>query len=199
MFVGEAPGRATRTSRACRSSAQAGKLLDKLLGEIGLAREDVFIANVLKCRPPGNRDPQPAEIENCQDYLLRQVELIEPRVICTLGNFATKLLRGDPTGITRLHGQRGDRVIGRPRAVRLYPLFHPAAALYTPLDARDAARGLRAAARRCWRWTRRRSPRPSARARARAGRPEPEPAEEPETPAWAKPGDVPEDPQLGLF
>ena len=93
----------------------------------------MFISNVLKCRPPGNRDPHPAEIENCQDYLFRQVELIEPRVICTLGNFATKLLRGDPTGITRLHGRAEVRVVG-PRAVRLYPLFHPAAALYTPAN-----------------------------------------------------------------
>jgi uracil DNA glycosylase superfamily protein/LAGLIDADG DNA endonuclease family protein len=85
------------------------------------------------CRPPGNRDPHPAEIDACQDYLMRQVELIEPRVICTLGNFATKLLRGEPTGITRLHGRAEVRTIG-PRAVRLYPLFHPAAALYTPAN-----------------------------------------------------------------
>ena len=88
---------------------------------------------VHNCRPPGNRDPHPAEIEACQEYLLRQVELIEPRVICTLGNFATKLLRGEPTGITRLHGREEVRTIGR-RAVRLYPLFHPAAALYTPAN-----------------------------------------------------------------
>jgi uracil-DNA glycosylase family 4 len=88
---------------------------------------------VHNCRPPGNRDPHPEEIENCQDYLLRQVELIEPRVICTLGNFATKLLRADPTGITRLHGREEVRVIGS-RAVRLYPIFHPAAALYTPAN-----------------------------------------------------------------
>ncbi|MGH2944065.1 MAG: uracil-DNA glycosylase family protein, partial [Solirubrobacteraceae bacterium] len=85
---------------------------------------------VHNCRPPGNRDPQPAEIENCSDYLMRQVQLIQPRVICTLGNFSTKLLRGEPTGISRLHGQAEIRVIGE-RAVRLYPLFHPAAALYT--------------------------------------------------------------------
>jgi uracil-DNA glycosylase len=96
-----------------------------------MARADVFIANVLKCRPPGNRDPHPAEIENCREYLYRQVELIQPRVICTLGNFSTKLLREDPTGITRLHGQPEVLVVGR-RAVRLYPIFHPAAALYTP-------------------------------------------------------------------
>jgi uracil-DNA glycosylase len=130
MFVGEAPG-ANEDRQGLPFVGQAGKLLDTLLGEVGMAREDVFVANVLKCRPPGNRDPHPAEIEACQDYLLRQVELIEPRVICTLGNFATKLLRGDPTGITRLHGRAEVLTIGR-RAVRLYPLFHPAAALYTP-------------------------------------------------------------------
>ncbi len=86
---------------------------------------------VHNCRPPGNRDPQPIEIDNCQEYLLRQVELIQPTVICTLGNFSTKLLRGDPTGITRLHGQPEVIALGS-RAVRLYPIFHPAAALYTP-------------------------------------------------------------------
>jgi uracil-DNA glycosylase len=86
---------------------------------------------VHNCRPPGNRDPLPIELENCQEYLLRQVELIQPTVICTLGNFSTKLLRGDPTGITRLHGQPEVLVLGK-RAVRLYPIYHPAAALYTP-------------------------------------------------------------------
>ncbi len=130
MFVGEAPG-ANEDKLGLPFVGQAGKLLERLLAEIGLERSDVFIANVLKCRPPGNRDPHPVEIDNCQDYLMRQVELIEPRVICTLGNFATKLLRGEPTGITRLHGQPEIRVLGE-RAVRLYPLFHPAAALYTP-------------------------------------------------------------------
>jgi uracil-DNA glycosylase family 4 len=88
---------------------------------------------VHNCRPPGNRDPHPAEIDACQDYLFKQVELIEPRVVCTLGNFATKLLRGDPTGITRLRGREEVRVVG-PRAVRLFPIFHPAAALYTPAN-----------------------------------------------------------------
>jgi uracil-DNA glycosylase len=132
MFVGEAPG-ANEDKQGLPFVGQAGKLLDKLLAEIGMARGDVWICNVLKCRPPGNRDPHPAEIEACQGYLMRQVELIEPRVICTLGNFATKLLRGEPTGITRLHGREEVRVIG-PRAVRLYPIFHPAAALYTPAN-----------------------------------------------------------------
>jgi uracil-DNA glycosylase len=86
---------------------------------------------VHNCRPPGNRDPQPIEIENCRDYLYSQVQLIEPKVICTLGNFATKLLRDDKTGITRLHGRPELLAVG-PRIVRLYPIFHPAAALYTP-------------------------------------------------------------------
>lgn len=86
---------------------------------------------VHNCRPPGNRDPHPAEIDNCQDYLLRQVALVQPTVICTLGNFSTKLLRADPTGITKLHGRAEVLTIGS-RAVHLYPLFHPAAALYTP-------------------------------------------------------------------
>jgi DNA polymerase len=130
MFVGEAPG-ASEDERGLPFVGRAGKLLSTLLVEIGLAREDVFICNTLKCRPPGNRDPQPIEIENCQEYLLRQVELIQPTVICTLGNFSTKLLRGDPTGITRLHGQPEVLVLGA-RAVRLYPIYHPAAALYTP-------------------------------------------------------------------
>jgi DNA polymerase len=130
MFVGEAPG-ANEDKQGLPFVGQAGKLLDKLLGEIGMDRRQVFVVNVLKCRPPGNRDPLPGEIESCQDYLWRQVELIEPTVICSLGNFSTKLLRGDPTGITRLHGVPEVRVVGT-RAVRLYPLFHPAAALYTP-------------------------------------------------------------------
>jgi DNA polymerase len=132
MFVGEAPG-ANEDRQGLPFVGQAGRLLDQLLAEVGLERGDVFIANVLKCRPPGNRDPHPAEIEACQSYLMRQVELIQPRVICTLGNFSTKLLRGDSTGITRLHGREEIRVVG-PRAVRLYPIFHPAAALYTPAN-----------------------------------------------------------------
>jgi uracil-DNA glycosylase family 4 len=130
MFIGEAPG-ASEDEQGLPFVGRAGKLLGQLLEEIGLQREDVFIANTLKCRPPGNRDPQPIEIDNCREYLLSQVELIEPSVICSLGNFSTKLLRGDPTGITRLHGQPEVIELGS-RAVRLYPIFHPAAALYTP-------------------------------------------------------------------
>jgi DNA polymerase len=129
MFVGEAPG-ANEDRMGLPFVGQAGKLLDKLLGEIGLERAGVFVINTLKCRPPDNRDPHPNEIEACRSYLDKQIELIEPAVICTLGNFSTKLLRADVTGISRLHGQEEVRVIG-PRAVRLYPLYHPAAALYT--------------------------------------------------------------------
>ncbi|MBO0767787.1 MAG: uracil-DNA glycosylase [Solirubrobacterales bacterium] len=129
MFVGEAPGK-TEDQQGLPFVGQAGKLLERLLGEIGLERKDVFIANTLKCRPPGNRDPNPGELAACRKYLFSQLELIQPTVIATLGNFATKLLREDPTGITRIHGVVEERVIG-PRAVRLYPLFHPAAALYT--------------------------------------------------------------------
>jgi uracil-DNA glycosylase len=130
MFIGEAPG-ANEDRLGLPFIGQAGKLLDKLLEEIGLERKDVFVANVIKCRPPSNRDPHPNEIEACEEYLRRQIELIEPAVICTLGNFSTKLLRGDSTGISRLHGSQEVRTIGS-RAVRLYPLYHPAAALYTP-------------------------------------------------------------------
>ncbi|HXB16818.1 MAG TPA: uracil-DNA glycosylase [Solirubrobacteraceae bacterium] len=130
MFVGEAPG-ASEDEQGLPFVGRAGKLLSQLLEEIGLDRSQTFVCNVLKCRPPGNRDPQPIEIENCRSYLLSQVELIEPTVICSLGNFSTKLLRADPTGITRLHGQAELVEIGS-RAVRLYPIYHPAAALYTP-------------------------------------------------------------------
>lgn len=130
MFIGEAPG-ASEDEQGLPFVGRAGKLLETLLEEIGMARKDVFIANTLKCRPPGNRDPLPMEIDNCREYLYRQVELIQPRVICSLGNFSTKLLREDPTGITRLHGKPEELTLGR-RTVRLYPIFHPAAALYTP-------------------------------------------------------------------
>ena len=130
MFVGEAPG-FHEDKQGVPFVGQAGKLLEKLLAGIGLWRDDVYIANVLKCRPPGNRDPQQDEIESCEPHLFRQIELIEPKVIATLGNFATKLLSGRPLGITRVHGQEQALTIAG-RGVVLYPLYHPAAALYTP-------------------------------------------------------------------
>src|SRR6516164_10953926 len=127
MFVGEAPG-FHEDQQGVPFVGQAGKLLDKLLAGIGLTRADVFVANVLKCRPPGNRDPLPEEIEACEGHLFRQIELIRPKVVATLGNFATKLLSGKPLGITRVHGQDQAVTLGGSR-VLLYPLFHPAAAL----------------------------------------------------------------------
>ncbi len=130
MFVGEAPG-FHEDANGVPFVGQAGKLLEKLLNGIGLSREDVYVANVLKCRPPGNRDPLPDEIQACESHLFRQVELIRPALVCTLGNFATKLLSGKPTGITRVHGVPQQVVLGG-NAVTLLPLFHPAAALYTP-------------------------------------------------------------------
>jgi uracil-DNA glycosylase len=130
MFVGEAPG-AEEDRQGLPFVGRAGQLLNQLLEEIGLSREDVFIANVLKSRPPGNRDPLPLEIEACEPYLLEQVRLIEPKVVCTLGNFATKLLSGNPTGITKVRGAPQVHELGG-RAVFLLPLFHPAAALRTP-------------------------------------------------------------------
>jgi uracil-DNA glycosylase family 4 len=130
MFVGEAPG-AEEDRQGLPFVGRAGGLLNELLGEIGLRREDVFVTNVLRCRPPGNRDPQPVEIEACSSYLERSVELIEPRVIATLGNFATKLLTGSRVGITRVRGTPQVHRVGQ-RTVFLMPLLHPAAALRTP-------------------------------------------------------------------
>jgi len=130
MFVGEAPG-FHEDKQGVPFVGAAGKLLEQLLTGIGLTREEVYIANVIKCRPPGNRDPQPEEIQACESHLWRQIELIEPRVVATLGNFATKLLSGRPTGITRVHGQEQETTLGG-RRVLLYPIYHPAAALYTP-------------------------------------------------------------------
>ena len=130
MFVGEAPGY-HEDQQGRPFVGQAGKLLEQLLASIQLTREQVYIANVLKSRPPNNRDPRPEEIEACQPYLWRQIALIKPRVICTLGNFATKLLSGNPAGITRVHGHPQVAEIGGHKTY-LYPIFHPAAALYTP-------------------------------------------------------------------
>jgi uracil-DNA glycosylase family 4 len=130
MFVGEAPG-FHEDKQGFPFVGQAGKLLDRLLEGIGLTREQVYVANVIKCKPPGNRDPQPDEIEACEGHLFRQIELIEPKLIATLGNFATKLLSGKPHGITRVHGRPQQTTLGG-LPVTLYPIYHPAAALYTP-------------------------------------------------------------------
>src|SRR5881398_1431436 len=166
MFVGEAPG-FHEDQQGMPFVGQAGKLLDRLLAGIGLEREQVYIANVLKCRPPGNRDPQPDEIEACEGHLFRQVALIEPKVVATLGNFATKLLSGKPTGITRVHGAEQKATLGG-RRVLLYPLYHPAAALYTPAMLRVLEEDFRRLPDLLWR-----TPQPPA---VVVPEPEPEPA-----------------------
>ncbi|MGZ4201560.1 MAG: uracil-DNA glycosylase family protein [Thermoleophilaceae bacterium] len=127
MFVGEAPG-FHEDQQGKPFVGAAGKLLEKLLADIELKRDDVFIANVLKSRPPGNRDPQPEEIEACKPYLMRQIELIRPLVICTLGNFSTKLLTRRQDGITRVHGKPQQHTIAG-LELTIYPIYHPAAGL----------------------------------------------------------------------
>jgi uracil-DNA glycosylase family 4 len=130
MFIGEAPG-AEEDRLGIPFVGRAGKLLNELLGEIGLDRESVFIANTLMCRPPGNRDPQPEELDACRPYLLEKVKLIEPKVIATLGNFATKLITRNQTGITRVRGKPQVHELGE-RTLQVFPILHPAAALRTP-------------------------------------------------------------------
>jgi uracil-DNA glycosylase len=130
MLVGEAPGY-HEDQGGEPFAGQTGELLERLLYGIGLQREEVYLANVLKCRPPQNRDPLEAEIAACEPHLFRQIELIRPRVVATLGNFATRLLSGRPFGITKVHGQEHEVTLASATVV-LYPLYHPAAALYTP-------------------------------------------------------------------
>lgn len=130
MFVGEAPG-FHEDKNGVPFVGAAGKLLSKLLEGIGLSRDDVYITNVLRCRPPGNRDPLPDEIAACETHLFKTIQLVEPKLIATLGNFSTKLLSGKPNGITQVHGREQKVTLGG-MDVTLYPIFHPAAALYTP-------------------------------------------------------------------
>ena len=123
LFIGEAPGQ-HEDKQGEPFVGAAGQLLTRMLGEIGLTREQVYIANILKCRPPGNRDPQEDEIETCTPWLIEQISLIQPQVVVTLGNFATKFVLQTQTGITRMRGSvypwHGRTVI---------PTFHPAAIL----------------------------------------------------------------------
>ena len=130
MFVGEAPG-AEEDWQGLPFVGRAGSFLTELIEGIGMTRDEVFINNVILCRPPGNRDPQPEEIDSCRPWLEQRISLIQPRVICTLGNFATKLLTANPTGITKVRGTPQEHVIGG-RSVYMLPLFHPAAGLRTP-------------------------------------------------------------------
>ena len=123
MFIGEGPGY-HEDQQGVPFVGAAGQLLNTLLGEIGLSREEVRITNTVLCRPPGNRDPMPDELESCRPYLSQQIELVDPKVIVTLGNFATRVILDRPVAISRVRGQRfplGGRVV--------IPTFHPAAVL----------------------------------------------------------------------
>lgn len=124
MFVGEAPG-FYEDRQGEPFVGAAGKLLTELLQSIGLERSDIYIANVIKCRPPNNRDPLPDEIDTCKPFLLQQIALIQPKLVCTLGNFATQTLLERKVGITKVRGQ----VIQLEHFV-VFPLLHPAAALH---------------------------------------------------------------------
>lgn len=126
LFIGEAPGR-NEDLQGKPFVGQAGKILDELLSSIGFNRSDVFIANVLKCRPPENRDPKLEEINMCKKYLFKQIEIIDPKIICTMGKYSTHLILNTDTGITKLRGK-----VFRVKNRMVLPINHPAAALYTP-------------------------------------------------------------------
>ncbi len=124
MFVGEGPG-FYEDRQGEPFVGAAGKLLNELLTSAGLSRSQVYIANVIKCRPPNNRDPEPDEVETCKPFLMQQIELINPKVICTLGNWATQTILGRKVGITKVRGQ-----VIKHENVTIFPLLHPAAALH---------------------------------------------------------------------
>ena len=120
LFIGEAPGE-EEDLQGRPFVGRAGKFLDQMIERIGLRREEVFICNVLKCRPPNNRDPEPAEAEACKEYLLSQLELIGPKIICTLGKHAYNTLFGVDEKITRIRG-----VLTSYNGIKLLPTYHPA-------------------------------------------------------------------------
>ena len=130
VLVGEAPG-FHEDRDGLPFAGRSRELLERLLDAVGIRIDEVYLATVLKCRPPGNRDPLPEESAACEPYLYRQLELVRPRVVASLGSFATALLSGRALGITRVHGQEQQITLGE-RTMTLYPLYHPAAALYTP-------------------------------------------------------------------
>src|SRR5580765_4283032 len=137
MFVGEGPGY-YEDKQGEPFVGAAGQLLNRMLGEIGLRREDVYIANVVKCRPPGNRDPLPDEIQSCRPYLEAQIAGIRPRVVVTLGNFATRVILDRQVSISRVRGQRFE-IEGR----TVLPTFHPAAILHGGGEASSQMQALR--------------------------------------------------------
>ena len=124
MFVGEAPG-FHEDKQGIPFVGAAGKLLTELLESAGLSRSQIYIANVIKCRPPNNRNPEPDEVDACQPFLLQQIQLIKPHLVCSLGNFATQTLLGRKIGITKVHGRQVQLT-----DFLLFPLYHPAAALH---------------------------------------------------------------------
>ncbi len=124
MFVGEGPG-FHEDRQGEPFVGAAGKLLNELLESAGLSRKEIYIANVIKCRPPNNRDPEPDEVETCKPFLMQQIQLIQPKLVCSLGNWATQTLLEKKVGITKVRGQ----AIPLKEFV-LFPLFHPAAALH---------------------------------------------------------------------
>lgn len=132
MFIGEAPGY-SEDVKGRPFVGSAGKLLDKLLSEIGFSRGDVFICNVLKCRPPGNREPTPNEIQTCTPYLDRQIKAVEPRFAVTLGNYSTAYIFSKAylpfSSITQVHGKLYEAMVFD-LEMMIFPTFHPAAALY---------------------------------------------------------------------
>ncbi|HLB61495.1 MAG TPA: uracil-DNA glycosylase [Actinomycetota bacterium] len=138
MFIGEGPG-FHEDKQGEPFVGAAGQLLTRLLGDVGLSREDVYICNVIKCRPPGNRDPLPDEIEACAPWIDEQIELVEPRLIVTLGNFATRFILEKQVSISRVRGQR---FAARGRTV--IPTFHPAAVLHGGGEASSQMESLRA-------------------------------------------------------
>jgi DNA polymerase len=131
MFVGEAPG-ADEDIQGIPFVGRAGQLLTKIIEAIGLKRDDVYIANVIKCRPPGNRNPDPDEVEACEGFLVRQIDSIRPKVIVALGTFAAKALLKTQDPISRLRGR-----VYEYRGAKLVPTFHPAFLLRSPERKRD--------------------------------------------------------------
>jgi len=136
IFIGEAPG-ANEDATGIPFCGRAGKILDEVLESVGIKREDIYICNVLKCRPPGNRDPNPSEKLVCLDYLKRQIEIIKPEIVCSMGNHATGFvfeqfgLANKLAGISKLHGQVFDSdAFSYP--VKIVSLYHPAVATYNP-------------------------------------------------------------------
>ena len=131
VFVGEAPGR-DEDLQGVPFVGRAGQLLTKIIASIGLTRDEVYIANVVKCRPPGNRNPEPGEVQTCEPFLFRQIDMIRPKVVVALGAFAIHTLLGTDQAISRLRGR-----VYEYRGAKLVPTFHPAFLLRSPDRKRD--------------------------------------------------------------